>query len=167
MNDFLQEERFNFVSPQNKTFILAFDQEMARLGYDFGAKIGSGYCWGRYMLIYRKSGVKSEKVYARIYLRDADIVLRLFLNEIDEHRAYIEAAPQHIRDVFCGPTGDCQHCKNEKQGWCKFRKTYTLDGRFIEKCNGVTFEFLEPSVDRLTDYVSLFSEFYARKRKPL
>ena len=45
----------------------------------FGGKIGSGYCWGKYMVIYRKSGVKSENVYARIYMRDADIVLRLFL----------------------------------------------------------------------------------------
>ncbi len=56
----LREERFNFVSERDKAFMLAFNDQMARLGYDFGNKIGDGFCWGKYMVIYRKSGVKSK-----------------------------------------------------------------------------------------------------------
>ncbi len=46
LNEILTEVRFDFISPGHKAFILAFNDEMARLGYDFGDKIGSGYCWG-------------------------------------------------------------------------------------------------------------------------
>ena len=46
-----------------------------------------------------------------------------------------------------------------------FRKTYTLDGRRIEKCNGITFEFFDPNVQKLNDYISLFIEFYPKKRE--
>src|SRR5512146_962452 len=98
LHEILSEEKFNFISSNNKAFIFAFDGEMARLGYDFGEKIGSGYCWGKYMLIYTKTGVKSKNVYARIYIREASIVLRLFLNGIDKHRVYIENAPACIKE---------------------------------------------------------------------
>src|SRR5512145_1477598 len=118
MNTILDEPRFSFISRADKGFIAAFDDELQKLGYGFGDKIGSGYCWGKYMLIYRKSGVKSEKVFARIYIRDTSIVLRLFLNAIDKHRAYVEKAPAHIKEVFVGEEGNCQHCHNEKEGMC-------------------------------------------------
>jgi hypothetical protein len=163
MNAILTESRFNFVSNDNKAFIAAFDDEMTRIGYNFGDKIGSGFCWGKYMLIYTRSGVKSKSVFARIYLQDAGIVLRLFFNQVDKHRSYIEKAPAHIKEVFCGDYGKCNHCHNEKDGVCKFRKTYTLDGRLIEKCNGLTFEFHEPSVQKISDYMALFTEFYPAK----
>lgn len=162
----LDEDRFESVSRKDKAFIVAFDGEMKRLGYDFGGVIGSGFCWGHYMVIYRKVGVKSKKVYARIYLRDNDIVLRLFLSKVDRHRAFIEGAPAHIKQVFAGPSGDCNHCDNEKEGQCKFRKDYTLEDRRIEKCNGVTFRFEKPRIGRMVDYIDLFTEFYPdRKRK--
>src|SRR5512141_1973588 len=121
MAAFLDERRFDFVSPDNKAFIYAFDDEMTRLGYNFGDKIGSGYCWGKYMLIYTKSGVKSKRVYARIYIREQSIVLRLFISEIDKHRKYIEQAPIHVKEVFTGEYGKCKHCHNEKDGTCMFR----------------------------------------------
>jgi hypothetical protein len=159
MNDILQEETFNFISQDDKAFILAFDDEMAKLGYGFGGDIGSGYCWGRYMLIYTKSGVKSKKVYARIYIRDASVVLRLFFNDIDKHRQYVERTPLYIKEVFTGEHGKCQRCHNDQDGVCRFRKTYTINGQFIEKCNGVTFEFHDPSVDKICDYTALFTEF--------
>ena len=54
MNELLQEERFDFISNEHKAFILAFNEELSRLGYDFGNTIGSGYCWGKYMVIYTK-----------------------------------------------------------------------------------------------------------------
>ncbi len=127
MKGLLREERFDYISEPDKAFILAFDDEMTRLGYDFGRKIGSGYCWGKYMVIYTKSGVKSKKVYARFYLRDDDIVLRLFFSDIDKHREYLETAPAHIKEVFVGEFGACQHCHNSNpDGTCQFRKTYTL-----------------------------------------
>jgi hypothetical protein len=164
MADFLSDERFSFLSPENKVFIYQFDERLKSLGYDHGDEIGSGYCWGRYMLIYRKTGVKSDRVYARIYLRESSIILRLFLSDIDKHRTYIEDSPEYIKQVFTGPEADCQHCHNEKDGDCRFRKSYTIDGRLIEKCSGITFEFHDPTTAKLPDYLSLFSEFYPQKR---
>lgn len=161
----LSEARFDFISRTDKRFIYAFDAEMVRLGYSFGNQIGSGYCWGKYMLIYRRSGVKSEKVFARIYIRDTGIVLRLFLNTIDKHRDYLEKAPAHIKEVFVGEQGSCQHCHNEKEGVCRFRKTYTLDERRIEKCSGITFEFHNPGMERIPDYITLFTEFFPNRKR--
>jgi hypothetical protein len=164
MNNIVSDERFNFISKDDKAFILAFNDEMFQLGYDFGDKIGSGFCWGKYMIIYSKSGVKSKNVVARIYIRDTSIVLRLFFNKVDAHREYIEKAPAHIKDVFVGDYGNCKHCHNEKAGVCKFRKTYTLEDRVIDKCNGNTFEFPNPRVQEIHDYINLFTEFYPKKK---
>ena len=164
MKEILKEARFDFISSENKAFILAFNDDITRLGYDFGGKIGSGYCWGKYMVIYTKSGVKSKNVYARIYIREADIVLRLFFSDIDKHREFIENAPAYIKEIFVGEFGNCQHCHNEKDGACQFRKTYTIDGRLIEKCNGNTFWIFRPSIQYLSDYITLFTEFYSKKK---
>lgn len=160
MKTMLEEERFHFISDENKAFILAFNDEITKLGYDFGGNIGSGFCWGKYMIIYSKSGVKSKQVAARIYIRENSIVLRLFLNKIDKHRKYIENSKNFIKDVFISDYGTCKHCHNEKDGICKFRKSYSLDNKFIEKCNGITFEFWEPNLDKLADYIDLLREFY-------
>ena len=164
MIEILKDDKFSFISNDNKAFIQAFDDEMIRLGYDFGNNIGSGYCWGKYMLIYRKLGVKSERVYARIYIRDTEIVLRLFLNDVGKHRGFIEKAPAYIKEVFVGDHAKCNHDRDEGGGKCRFRKSYTIDGQFIEKCNGITFEFHQPSVQKIDDYIALFAEFYPRKR---
>jgi len=43
---------------------------------------------------------------------------------------------------------------------CKFRKTYSIDNQFIEKCNGAVFEFEKPDTDKLPDYMALLKEFY-------
>jgi hypothetical protein len=163
MKELLQEEQYHFISGEDKAFIVAFDDEMTRLGYDCGNKIGNGFCWGKYMLIYTKTGVKSKNVYARIYIRDESIVLRLFLNDIDKHRAFIEKAPAYIKDVFTGKQANCQHDRQDPDGGCRFRKTYTLEDRVIEKCNGITFEFYNPGLQKMSDYIALFTEFYRRK----
>lgn len=160
MQKLMQEERFNFIADEDKAFILAFDKEVQKLGYHFGNEIGGGFCWGRYMIIYSKTGVKQKKVAARIYIREDGIVLRLFFSKIDGHREYIENAPGYIKEVFTGSHGDCQHCENKPDGLCGFRKTYTIDGRLIEKCSGVVFEFWKPAVDKLPGYIDLFKEFY-------
>jgi len=52
MDKLLKEERFNFVSKENKMFICEFTRQMYSFGYDFGGNIGSGYCWGKFMVIY-------------------------------------------------------------------------------------------------------------------
>jgi hypothetical protein len=166
MTAFLTDPRFIFINEDNREFIASFDDQMTRLGYDFGGEIGSGYCWGKYMLIYRKTNVSSKRVYARIYIREQEIVLRLFLNEIDKQRYFLEHAPKHIKDVFTGPHGDCEHCHNQKDGFCRFRKTYSLDGRLIQKCNGIVFEFPEPTTQKLGDYISLFTRFYPPGKNP-
>jgi hypothetical protein len=164
MDALLQESQFRYISPEDKAFIVAFNAEMNRLGYDCGGKIGSGYCWGRHMIIYTKSGVKSKTVYARIYMRDTSILLRLFLNNVDKHHIFIRNAPAYIKEVFTGAYGDCKHDRDDGDGKCMFRKTYTLAGRLIEKCNGLTFEFHHPGVEKLGDYIALFTEFFPRKR---
>lgn len=164
MKTILAEERFDIISGENKAFIIEFDNEISKLGYSFGDSIGSGYCWGKYMIIYSKVGVKSKQVAARIYIRENSIVLRLFLNKIDKHREYVENAKPFIKEVFTGEHGKCKHCHNDKGGICKFRKTYTLENNYIEKCNGVTFEFWEPDLDKLPDYISLLKEFYPTRK---
>lgn len=164
MKNLLSEERFHIVSAEDKQFILAFNDEITKLGYDFGGSIGSGFCWGKYMIIYSKSGVKSKQVAARIYIRENSIVLRLFLNKIDNHREYIETANGFIKEAFTNDYGKCNHCHNDKGGICKFRKSYTLEDRLIEKCNGITFEFWEPNLEKLPEYINLLKEFYPVKR---
>lgn len=164
MKTILEEERFNFISAENKSFILVFDNEISKLGYSFGGNIGNGACWGKYMIVYSKAGVKSKQVVARIYIREETIILRLFINEIDKHREYIENTKPFIKKVFTGEYGNCHRCHNDKNGTCKFRKTYTLENNYIEKCNGITFEFREPNLEKLPDYISLLKEFYPERK---
>ena len=67
--------------------------------------------------------------------------------------------------VFTGEAAACNHDRDEGGGACRFRKSYTLDGRLIEKCSGITFEFREPNLEKLPDYINLFAEFNPGKRK--
>jgi len=161
----LEEPRFDFVNVDGKVFIIAFDAAMLNRGW--GLEMSGhykGYMWGRCMLIYNKLGVKAKKVPARIYLRDNGIALRLFFSNIDKHRAYIDNSPFHIKYVFTGAHGNCGHCGIEREGGCKHRKIYTIDGNVYEKCDGSVFEFWQPDLEKLTDYLALFDEFYASKR---
>lgn len=157
----MKEEQFNFIKKSDKDFIIAFTQALERMGYTYGNTIGSGFCWGKYMLIYRKANVKSKNVVARIYIKEDSIVLRMFFNHVTKHSAFIRALPEYIQEVFTGDYGNCKHCKGDN---CKFRKDYEIDGKKIEKCNGTTFEFYQPTVQNLPDYISLFQEFYPVKQ---
>jgi hypothetical protein len=162
INELLAEERFKIITDADKAFITAFDHEISKLGYDFGGGIGDGYCWGKYMVVYSKTGVKGKKVIARIFIREDSIVLRLFFNNAEKHRAYIENAPAHIKNVFTNNHGNCS-CNPKKEN-CRMRKAYTIDGKQIEKCSGVVFEFWQPSLDKLPDYIHLLAEFYPVKK---
>ena len=88
----LQDPQYSFISDTDKAFIAAFDQAIGAIGYTSNGEIGPGFCWGRAMVIYVKRGVKAKQVAARIYIRDDNIALRLFLNGIDRHRDYLEHA---------------------------------------------------------------------------
>jgi hypothetical protein len=162
MNELLAEERFKIITDPDKAFIAAFDHEISKLGYDFGGGIGDGYCWGKYMVVYSKTGVKGKKVIGRIFIREDSIVLRLFFNNAEKHRAYIENAPAHIKDVFTNNHGNCS-CSPKKEN-CRMRKAYIIDGKQIEKCSGVVFEFWQPSLEKLPDYIHLLAEFYPVKK---
>ena len=150
---------FNFICASDKEFIIAFTDELEKLGFCENG-FGNGFCWGRYMLIYRKSGVKSKNVYARIYIRDNSICLRLFFNNVTKHSGYIENTPDFIKTVFIGDYGMCKHCKGDN---CKFRKDYEISGIKYEKCNGYTFEFHEPTMEKLPAYIDLFKTFNCKK----
>ncbi len=163
MEEILQEPRFSMLSQAEKAFLRDFDREIMQLGYDFGGGIGDGYCWGKYMAVWAKTGAKSKKVAARVFIRESGIVLRLFLNQVDKHRAYLETAPAHIRAVFTGAQGDCS-CQPKKEN-CRMRKSYVIDGRRYEKCSGVVFEFERPTVEKLPDYMALLREFYPGREK--
>lgn len=160
MAGFLSERRFDMISEPDKAFILAFDGAMEKLGYGFGGSIGGGYVWGKHMIIYTKTGVKNKKVFARIYIKDEGIILRLFFDNINKHSSYIQNTPEYIKNVFTGDHGYCS-CNPKKEN-CRMRKTYTIDGKQIEKCSGVVFEFKNPTVERLPDYMQLLMKFYPK-----
>lgn len=165
MKDYLQTAEFDFVSEENKAFILAFNAEMERLGYTFGGKIGSGFCWGRKMVVYTKANVKSKKSYARIYLKEDGLTLRLYFSNIDKHREAIESAPDFIKAGFIGSYGRCRHCGNQREdGSCSHRKCYTIGGQKIEFCDGYAFWFPNPQVKDIPEYIKLFQVFYPPKK---
>jgi hypothetical protein len=170
MESLLKEERFGFITNENKKFISEFSKEMNLFGYDFGGKIGNGFCWGNYMIIYSKTGVKNKKVIARIYIRDKGaiiwggkeykykngIVLRLFFTDINKHSGYVENSPKHIKEAFINNDGMCHHDREN----CRFTKKYTIDGKNIEKCGGTVFEYNDPKIEHMKDYMDILREFY-------
>lgn len=160
MREHLNETCGNFITEPQKEFITAFTDSLEKLGYTHGG-LQNGFCWGKYMIIYRRAGVKSKTVYARIYIRENSIVLRLFLNRVEKHAEYIKNSSEFIRTVFLGTQHNCHRCSED----CRFRKTYTIDGISYEKCSGSTFEFHDPTVEKLPEYLGLFNEFFARKTR--
>ncbi len=165
ISDVLNDEKFGYISDPDRKFIDMIDAEFERLGYTCSGETVEGHCWGNDMIIYRKKGVKSDKSYARIYLRDDGLVLRLYFSKVDKHREFIEKAKPHIKEVFVGDFGKCKHCKYSRDdNSCRFQKIYTIDGRRIEKCNGATFWFQKPKMEFIPDYIELFEVFYPKKR---
>jgi len=170
IEDLLKEERFNFISNENKNFIIQFTEQMNLIDFGFGGSIGDGYCWGHNMIIYSRK----KKVIARIFIRNEGvrmwggkeykwnncIVLRLFFSNIDKHMKYIETAPSHIRLPFINDQGFCKHC-GEK---CHNIKIYTVNDKEVEKC-GYVFQFTDPKIEHLNDYVDILKEFYVKKTK--
>ena len=136
-DEILSENRFKNISESDKSFIIAFDKVMKEMGYDSDGKIGSE-------ITYKKTGGKSKATFARVYMRGDHIVLRLYFKDIDNHRAYIENAPEHIKhgfvienlpqrvlDTFALKDGDCIVCSKV----CEFAERYTSDGHECVKCS--------------------------------
>ncbi len=65
----LAQARFAYVQQRDKDFISAFNKEMKNLGDDFGKDIGSGYWRSKYIILYKKSGVKSSKPFYTSLIR--------------------------------------------------------------------------------------------------
>ena len=170
----LKEDKFKFISKENKKFISEFTNQMNLLDYDFGGNIGDGYCWGHYMIIYSRK----KKVIVRIFIRDKgvriwggkehkwenSIVLRLFFTNIDKHMKYIEAAPSHIKSLFINDQGFCPYICEHYSEKCHNRKIYSIKGRQIEKC-GYIFQFTDPKIEHIEDYIDILKEFYVNKIK--
>jgi len=85
VKELLSQQEFDFMNQNDKDFITSFNAEMNELGYTCNSNIGNGHCWGRYMIIYTKGGIKSKKSYARVYIRDEGIVLRLYFGNVEKH----------------------------------------------------------------------------------
>lgn len=156
LSSLLSADEYSFIAEDDKRFIVEFDTVLENMGYRADG-ITDGICWGRYMLIYRRSNVKSKTVYARIYIRDDGICLRLFLSSVTKHAEYIDNTPDFIKTVFTGEWGKCKHCRGDN---CRFRKDYEINGVKYEKCNGLTFEFFRPTLEQLPEYIGLFREFF-------
>jgi hypothetical protein len=176
MDQLLHDDRFNLVSKENKNFISEFTKQMKLFGYDFGGQIGSGIIYGHYMINYSQSGVKTKKVFARLYIRDKDvcllqngveikfdigIVLKLFFNNIDNHIEYVQNAPLYIKEPFVNEHGKCNHCNSKED--CNMRKKYTIDGNYFTKCACSAFEFHNPRSENVNDYMNILEEFDNRK----
>lgn len=65
----LNARTFDFITAADKGLIVAFTKALEDLGDTYGGSIGSGFCLGRYMLVFRKADVKSRNVAARALRR--------------------------------------------------------------------------------------------------
>lgn len=156
----LEEKCADFLRPEDKEFVIAAAQGFEKMGYIHNG-LEKGYMWGKYMMIFRKADVKSKKVYARMYIQENHIVLRMYFNNISKHANYILGCPDFIQKVFLGEYGNCSRCSGKE---CKHRKKYEVGGVKYEKCDGYTFEFHDTTIDKVHDYMGLFCEFYASKK---
>jgi hypothetical protein len=168
IQDFMKHEKYGFIKKTSKDFINNFDNIMSELGYTSNGNIGNGFCWGKYMIIYTKSGVKSQKSYARIYIQEnGSLCLRIYLSNVDKHKEAIESTPEFIQKTFTNGFGACKHCHNQKEDeTCSHRKSYTIADTTYEKCDGFTFYFTNPDTSGIPEYLKLITTFYPeRKRK--
>jgi hypothetical protein len=160
----LAYKRLDYISSTDKNFIVEFDKEMRRLGFIHGKniKISPIAFWGKHMVSYSKDGL-DEKVVARIYIHNDHICIRMFLTNIDKHRAYIENSPTHIKEVFTNDYAKCRGCKGYQSKNCKYSKQYAIDGRHIQKCRDYCFIFNKPIIEKMQDYTGLLAIFNNKK----
>lgn len=56
----LEEKCTDYLRPEDKEFVISITQGFEELGYIHNG-LEKGYMWGKYMIIFRKAGVKSKK----------------------------------------------------------------------------------------------------------
>jgi hypothetical protein len=173
MEKLLKEDRFNFITKENKKFILEFTKQIKSIDYDFDGDIRNGFERGDYQIIYSLNGIRgSRNIIARILIRDDcviivggkevkfknGIVLKLYFSNINKHIDYIKIAPAHIKERFVNNSGLCKYCIEQ----CYKRKTWTIDGKEIAKCNDY-FEYDNLKISDIKDYIGILKEFYGKK----
>ena len=168
MEKLLADEKFSFVSEQDKAFIVAFDAAMLAAGYENNG-IQPYVVFGRHKIEYSKAGLKTKKYVARIYLRDDGIALRLYFTDVDRHRGTIEGAPDFIKAPFVNDRGRCKQCDQNgggigRKGKCAFKKTYTIDGVLHEKCAGDNYFFNSHDIGNVPRYIDLLAAFYPGRK---
>lgn len=161
VKDQLKLSEYDFVSQNDKKFVIQFDKAMQSIGY-ISDGIKPYVTFGKYKMEYTKLGNKTKKFIARFYFRDDGIVLRLYFNNIAKHSSYIENAPDYIKKPFINDYARCKHCDNgfNKDGKCNFRKSYTIDTVYIEKCSGDSFYFDNHELYAVEEYIKLIQLFY-------
>ena len=157
----LSEEKFDVISEDDKAFIFAYDDALSPLGYDFGNRL-----WGAtsYTEVgYSKTGVKSKNMVSRIRIEHdtGKITLRIYVNNVDKYRDFIENAPLHIKAGFAFESGECTGCNIN---FCHPKK-YTLDGKQYVKCVHFAGTFNEPTIDKIPDYCDLLATAFPKKSK--
>jgi hypothetical protein len=171
--ELLEEERFDFVSKENKKYIIEFTKEINSLNYDFDGDIRNSFERGNYQIIYSLNGIKgSRNIIARIFIRDdckielwgkevtfkKCIVLRLYFSNINKHIDYIENAAMNIKERFINDSGLCKYCTEQ----CYKRKMYKMNGKEIAKCADI-FEYIDPKINEINDFIGILKEFYGKK----
>jgi len=137
--ELLKEEKFNFVSKENKKYIIHFTKEINSINYDFDGDIRNGFERGNYQIIYSLNGIKGSR-------------------NINKHINYIENATSNIKEHFINNSGLCKYCTEQ----CYKRKTFTINGKEIAKCADV-FEYINPTIKEIKDFIGILKEFYGKK----
>jgi len=184
MADLMAQEKFSIVSNADKTLLIALDEEMAKLGYGIYESIDAwewskNWFKARYQINYTITKMKKRKYMAHVFIKDdgSVILLRLLTEKIganshntrqescsfiDPHREYIENAPAHVKELFTKKS-DCNHTHENENGFCWRLDTYTINNVVYEKCVGKGFDFWNPTMEKLPDYMDLLSELKPKK----
>ncbi len=183
MKKLMEQEKYNIISDENKAFLIALDEEMIKMGYEI-YQAEDAWNWAtnwfnaKYMINYTVIEKKPRKYAAHVFIYENGLMLRLFaikygvnsLNTKDKarsvinpHREYIENAPAHIKELFTIKNTDCDHTHENVNGFCWRLDTYTIDGNVYEKCTGKGFDFWNPAIEKLPDYINMLSEINSKK----
>ena len=166
MDVLLNKPEYQYIGELNRDVIIRFNNEMEKLGYTCNNTIVPGFCWGNHMIIYTKANVKSKKSYARIYLKDNELIVRMYFSDVNSKKEVIEESPEYIKDAFTGEYGYCKFCHNMKDdGSCSHRKSYQIDNKDYHFCDGYAFWFFNPTIDKIPEYIKLFMTFYPQKKE--
>lgn len=91
---------------------------------------------------------------------DMNAYLILKIKNMDKYIDYIDKLPAKLRKVF--EKGNCSYCgfQNSTREFCKFRISWTLDGKRHDTCNFFSFRFKNPESDYSEYYTSLIGSEY-------